>query len=296
MKKIVLYTALFTLAVACKKGRLDSLAFYGEYLEAYEFENYVAGDEAVPEEYAVTAANRTLVSMQSIDEKTGESYTIYGVYIGDISTIATDTVILYAHGQAAHLDAYWPRATLLSSITEQYNYGVFMMDYRGFGMSEGASSESGLIEDVNASIDWLIDQGAAGERTMYYGFSLGCIPIIDRAAYRADFKPAKVIIESPLASVANLTERSLLLNVNPKAITNLEFENAEKIKDVYMPLLWLHGIDDDYIAIQNGELIYENYGGVYKDAERVVGGHHGDIPKTMGYENYITRLRDFIEL
>ena len=256
----------------------------------------MAGDEAVPEEYAVTAANRTLVSMQSIDEKTGESYTIYGVYIGDISTIATDTVILYAHGQAAHLDAYWPRATLLSSITEQYNYGVFMMDYRGFGMSEGASSESGLIEDVNASIDWLIDQGAAGERTMYYGFSLGCIPIIDRAAYRADFKPAKVIIESPLASVANLTERSLLLNVNPKAITNLEFENAEKIKDVYTPLLWLHGIYDYYIAIQNGELIYENYGGVYKDAERVVGGHHGDIPKTMGYENYITRLRDFIEL
>ena len=61
-------------------------------------------------------------------------------------------------------------------------------------------------------------------------------------------------------------------------------------------MLWLHGIDDDYIAIQNGELIYENYGGVYKDAERVVGGHHGDIPKTMGYENYITRLRDFIEL
>ena len=71
MKKIVLYIAILALAVACKKGRLDGLAFYGEYLEAYEFENYVAGDEAVPEEYAVTAANRTLVSMQSIDEKTG---------------------------------------------------------------------------------------------------------------------------------------------------------------------------------------------------------------------------------
>jgi fermentation-respiration switch protein FrsA (DUF1100 family) len=63
-----------------------------------------------------------------------------------------------------------------------------------------------------------------------------------------------------------------------------------------MPLLWLHGIDDDYIAIQNGELIYENYGGVYKTAERVPGAGHGDIPRTMGFENYIIRLRNFIEL
>lgn len=296
MKKIILFALSFAALGACKKGNLDSLAFYGEKLDAYQFENYPPGDEAVPDEYAVTASNRTLIAMESIDEETGETFKIYGVYIGDMSTISTDTILLYAHGQAAHMDLYWPRATLLASITEKYNYGVFMMDFRGFGMSEGASSEQGLITDVNTSINWLIDQGANPARTIYYGFSLGCIPIIDRAANRKDFEPTKVIIESPLASVANLTQRSLILNVDPKSITNLEFENAEKIKGVNMPLLWLHGIDDDYIAIQNGELIYENYNGVYKDAERVVGGHHGDIPKTMGYENYITRLRNFIEL
>lgn len=296
MKKLVLYSFGLLILVACKKGNLDSLAFYGEALDAYAFENYAAGDEAVPDEYAVTTSNRTLIAMESIDKETGEKYKIYGVYIGDTATISTDTVILYCHGQAAHLDAYWPRATLLANITAQYNYGVFMMDYRGFGMSEGASSERGLSEDVDASIDWLISKGAVPERTMYYGFSLGCIPAIERTAYRTDFTPAKLIIESPLASVENLMHQSMLLGINPAAVSTLEFENAETIKAVTVPLLWLHGVEDDYIAIQNGELIYTNYTGIYKTAERVPGAGHGDIPKTMGYENYLTRLRNFIEL
>lgn len=296
MKRIFIYSLILLAFASCKKGNLDSLAFYGEPLDEYAFENYDAADQSVPDEYGVPAEHRTLISMQSIDKITGESFTIYGVYIGDTSTISTDTIILYSHGQSLHMDLYWPRATLLASITEKYNYGVFMMDFRGFGMSEGKSTENGLNEDVDASIDWLISKGAQSDRTMYYGFSLGCIPVIDRAAYRTDFKPSKIILESPLASVENLAQQSLLLNVNTKAISTLEFNNAEKIKDVDMPFLWLHGVKDDYVSIQNGELIYENYDGVYKDAERVSEAGHSDIPKTMGFENYIIRLRKFIEL
>ncbi len=40
---------------------------------------------------------------------------IYMIYIGDENTISTDTVIMYCHGNALHMDAYWPRGKLLAN-------------------------------------------------------------------------------------------------------------------------------------------------------------------------------------
>lgn len=272
---------------------LDFLAFPSKKTTAYQFEEYDAGDQNIPEKYKLSEADRTLVEMISTNKLTGEKHTIYGVYIGDMLKISTDTILMYCHGQALHMDLYYPRATLLAHVSGKLNYGVFMMDYRGYGRSEGTSSEQGLYDDVDASIDWLKAHGAQQERTIYYGYSLGCIPVIDRAAYRADFKPTKIILESPLASVDNLAQTSLLINVDPKFISSLEFNNAEKIKDVKAPLLWLHGIEDDYISIQNGELIYANHTGLYKEAGRIKGAGHGDIPAVYGFEKYIKRISTY---
>lgn len=296
MKKIHIILFATIGLIACKKFKLDQVAFPSQKLGEYQFENYDAGSAAVPEIYHVDADNYTLVSMVSTDQSTGKEYTIYGVYIGDLNTINTDTVIMYCHGQSLHMYAYWPRASLLANIITKHNYGVFMMDYRGYGMSEGESSEQGLYEDVDACIDWLIDHGAQASQTIYYGFSLGCIPVIDRAVYRTDFQPTKIILESPLASVAHLTNSSLLLDVDPKFITTLTFDNAEKIKAWGGPLMWIHGVEDDYIAIENGEKIYSNHTGSYKEAHRITGANHSDIPAVFGYENYLTSLRNYIEL
>lgn len=294
MKYFIKFVPIIALLVGCKKLTLDKVAFPSTKLEAYQFENYDAGEGAVPIEYAIQSDKYTLINMVSTDKSSGEQYTIYGVYIGDISTIKDDTVIMYCHGQSLHMDAYWPRASLLANLIEKYNYGIFMMDYRGYGMSDGESSEQGLYEDVDASINWLIDHGAQAEQTFYYGFSLGCIPVIDRAVFRSDFKPSKIILESPLASVANLTQSSLLLDIDPDYMTTLEFNNAEKIKAWGSDLLWIHGKEDDYIAIENGELIYSNHNGTYKEAIRVPKANHSDIPAVLGYENYLNKLEKFI--
>lgn len=294
MKKYTVVFGILLMLVGCEKPNLDALAFPSKKLDHYAFEEYNAGKESVPDDYAVEASNRTLISMNSVDQLTGASYKIYGVYIGDLSTIESDTVIMYCHGQAAHMDFYWPRATLLANLISTHHYGVFMMDYRGYGMSEGTATEQGLNEDVDASINWFISQGVEQTKTIYYGFSLGCIPIINRTAERNDFKPSKIILEAPLASVENLIHSSLLINVDPKFLSTLTFNNAEKIKEVDVPLLWLHGKEDDYIAIENGALIYANYNGDFKQAIRVPGGNHGDIPAVMGYENYLKELEKFI--
>lgn len=293
MRKSVIVFGMLLALVSCKKVNLNDLAFPSTKLEAYQFEAF-DGPEVLPAQYAIDPANRTHVTMQSKDVQTGESFTIYGVYIGDISTIATDTVILYLHGQSDHMDLYYTRASVLANVGGKHNFGVFMIDYRGFGLSEGSSTERGLYEDTDAAINWLIAQGATPEKTYYYGFSLGAIPSINRAAERTDFKPRKIMLESPLASVENLVHSSTLINVAPNFVTTLEFNNAEKIKQVTCPLLWFHGKEDTYIAIQNGELIYANHQQGEKVAYRIDGADHSEVPWKMGIEPYLTGILNFM--
>jgi fermentation-respiration switch protein FrsA (DUF1100 family) len=170
-----------------------------------------------------------------------------------------------------------------------------MMDYRGYGMSEGISSEKGLSEDLEASIEWLISNGVQQENTFYYGFSLGVVPTLDVIANKTHFTPSKVIIESPLSSVENLAQNSTLINVDPSFISTLKFNNTETIKDVKIPLCWLHGREDDYIELSNGQLVYDSHSGAYKESHIIDNGKHADIPVIMGFETYLECITTFIQ-
>ena len=292
MRLLTLFYLIFILT-ACKKINLDGLAFPSEKLDSYAFEN-AEGEVIIHDSLLATSDNYSLMTFNSIDANTGQSYRIYGVFIGDTTTITTDTLLVYFHGQSKHMDHYFSRASLLANVGGKYNYNVLMMDYRGYGMSEGLSSEQGLFEDANAVIDWIQEQGVNPQKTVFYGYSLGAIPAIDRMAYRSDFQPAKLIIEAPLASVEYLVHSSTIIQVNPDFVTNLDFENAEKIKDVDEPLLWMHGVEDTYVAIENGEIIYNNHGGSVKEAERVSECDHSEVPIIMGVDLYLDRILNFI--
>ena len=294
MKKIC-FLVVIILTISCKKVNLDGLAFPSESLTQYEFDEYADPEIEIADSLKINPSNYHLITLNSFSEETSETYKIYGVYIGDTNTISTDSIILYMHGQALHNDFYWTRASLLANTGSKHKYGVLMIDYRGYGMSEGSCTELGMIEDMDAAIDWIKNRGANQTKTFYYGFSLGAIPAIDRAAYRTDFKPSKLIIESPLASVAYLTQSSTVINVNPKFVTTLEMNNAEKIKDVDMPLMWLHGVEDTFVNISYGELIYSNHDGFYKEAHRIESSDHAEVPVIMGYATYLTALETFLK-
>ena len=98
-----------------------------------------------------------MVHLFTLDSQTPDESTptkIYAQYLGDISRIATDTVILYCHGNYAHMDAYWQRAKILANVGGKHRFGVLMMDYRGFGLSEGAATEDGMIS-ARSPLGWM---------------------------------------------------------------------------------------------------------------------------------------------
>ncbi|MFM9004815.1 MAG: alpha/beta hydrolase [Flavobacteriales bacterium] len=294
MKKLLgIITVLSVVFTSCL--RLDSQFFNVQQLDEYKLDEYTGERELIdlPQEYAVADSMIHLFSLRSDDE--GERQTIYAIYLGDTSRIATDTVIVYCHGNKHHMDLYWNRAKLLAHTGGLHHYGVLMMDYRGFGMSTGVTTESGMRADVNTCLQWLKNKGLQPERTILYGYSLGSAPSTAIAADASVLKPAKLILEAPFASAETMVQDAAAVALPVSYFTNVEVNNAETIKFVDQPFCWIHGINDDFLKIEtHGEVVYFNYAGTYKEAHRIPEAVHNNVPKIMGYENYLNTLDSFI--
>ncbi len=294
MKRILSVILIIT-AFSCL--RLDSLVFLGDTsIHSYLFDNYPGEVEIqIPDSYNIPDSLIKIVTFESRMKNENSAVKLYGVYIGHFSKIQTDTVILYCHGQKDHMDYYWTRAKLLANTGGKNRFGIFMFDYRGYGLSEGIASEDAMYADVKGALDWLADQGC--NHIVLYGFSLGSAPATYSAAFYKNAYPIeKLILESPFASADFLSQKSTFILTSASYMTDLKLSNAEWIKQVNVPFLWFHGEDDDYISIENGEIIFNNYQGPYKEAHRVKGALHGKngVPETLGFDNYLNILNAFI--
>ncbi len=280
-------------AVSCL--RLDSNLFNPTKTDRYLLNTFVEGElgQYMNDSTDISDSLISLFTLQS--DLNGDVAKIYAVYIGDINRIATDTVIMYCHGNAANMDKYWNRAELLANIGHKNRFGVLMIDYRGYGMSEGTPTEEGLYADVNTALQWLKDNGLTGDRLIIYGFSLGSAPAAELTANPTVLTPSKLILESPFASAAKMSQDASYLSMPYTYFTDLKIDNAEEIKKVQQPFLWIHGENDAFLQIQHGELVSKNYNGVFKMEKRVPGGAHSDVPGVMGLDVYKQLLKDFLE-
>jgi pimeloyl-ACP methyl ester carboxylesterase len=275
--------------------RLDDQLFNNEKLSAYKFDAYGGTKELpdLPASYAVADSMRHLFTLTSTSSE--GSAAIYAVYIGNLNTIAADTVILYCHGNAHHMDRYWNRTKLLAHVGGKHHYGVLTLDYRGYGMSGGKPSEKNMYADVDAALKWLQSKGVAGSRVVIYGYSLGSAPATEMSAGNYSLKPSKLVLEAPFASAQVMVNDASRLALPANYFTNLEIDNAEEIKKVAQPFLWMHGTSDDFLDINtHGEVVYRNYRGVYGKAFRVNGAGHENVPSKSGYPEYLQNLFDFI--
>ena len=290
--------ALFFIIAIAGCARLDDNLFNPNENKISEYKlNAYTGevDFRLDASYAIPDNRVQLFTLESkaADESTPTK--IQAVYIGDQARIATDTVILYCHGNKDHMDFYWPRAQLLANTGGKNRFGVLMMDYRGYGLSAGEPSEKALYADVDAAMQWLKSKGLTGNRLVIYGFSMGSAPATKLSAEPRTLTPAKLLLEAPFASAAALVQDGSGLALPATFVTDLSINNAEEIKKVQQPFLWVHGLADDFLNVNTqGRVVYDNYRGTYKEALLVAGAGHSNVPIMMGFQNYIRAIEGFI--
>jgi hypothetical protein len=113
--KTLLLIVLLSIFASCL--RLDDNLYNESKISEYKLDNYSADDVDfyLDGNYKIADSLVKVFTLQSRAANEDETTTIYAIYIGSISKIATDTVIMYCHGNKDHMDFYWQRAKLLAN-------------------------------------------------------------------------------------------------------------------------------------------------------------------------------------
>ncbi|MGZ3899181.1 MAG: alpha/beta hydrolase [Bacteroidia bacterium] len=294
MKRSFLY---FLLSVLASCAKLDSNLYNNDNkIKEYKLDNYTGTQDFVLDaSYNIPASLINQLTLSSQADGESSATNIKAIYIGDVSKISSDTVILYCHGNKWHMDFYWQRAKLIAHLNGKNRYGVLMMDYRGYGLSEGKPTEKGMYADVNACMAWLKNKGLTNSRLIIYGFSMGTAPTCELSANPTILTPSKIILEAPFASAAVMVQDASQMNMPADYFTDLKIDNAEEIKKCNQPLLWLHGKADNFLNYKtHGQVVYDNHKGVYKTYYLVDGADHGEVPTKMGFNEYLNVAGAFI--
>jgi len=254
---------------------------------ACELDGFLFNTEKI-EKYQLPGNTIPLKLIEEVTFKSGD-YALFGYWV-KTSNNRRGLTVLYSHGNKHHIDEYWDRVMYL----HQLGVNVFIYDYRGFGRSEGESSEKALYEDGEAALNYVLSHFTVlPDSLIIYGYSLGNVPAIYQAA--GQIRPLCLISEAPFASANSLTQGSTIIDIPPRWLTEGEFDNIKYIKQINTPFLLLHGEADDFVRFRdNGKVLFEN-APEPKKLLLVPKANHGDIPETMKIENYLQALNQWVE-
>lgn len=196
-----------------------------------------------------------------------------------------DKTILFFHGNAGNLSGYAHRMALYSRL----GYDVLMVEYHGFGKSQGEPSEKTLYLDAEAAWRHLTEErGVAPSKVVIFGYSLGGAV----AAWLAEKHPeaAGLILESTFSSLAGVAS-DFFPYLPCRLIVGNAFDTLGRLDGIRMPLLLMHGRTDQLIAYRHAETIFAAFAGP-KTFKTIAGNH------TLGYllngETYESYIEEFI--
>ena len=164
--------------------------------------------------------------------------------------------VLYLHGARWNMTGHVRRM-------EQYRrmgFSVFAIDYRGFGKSDGdLPSEQMAYEDARTAWNWMAQRQPDASRRYIFGHSLGGAIAIDLAAGFAGPAPHAngLIVESSFTTLADAANALTFSWLPAKALLTQKFDSLDKIGNVRMPVLVVHGKNDRLLPSRFSEALYQ---------------------------------------
>jgi len=159
-------------------------------------------------------------------------------------------VLLFLHGNAGNISHRGESVAIFHRLGLQ----VFIIDYRGYGRSEGSPSEEGLYRDARAAWRYLTEgRGLAPKDIIVFGRSLGGIVAAHLAA---EAQPAGAILESSFSSAKDAARAAFPL-LSRVAMVRYRFDAESAVRRLRCPVLVLHSPHDNVIPYALGRKLYE---------------------------------------
>ncbi len=167
--------------------------------------------------------------------------------------------VLHLHGNAANVSNHLPLVAWLPA----RGYNVLMLDYRGFGRSEGKPTLDGIVDDALAALQYLRTRpGVDGDRLVVFGQSLGGATAL-RMLARDSAGVRLAIIDSSFPSYRGIareaTAGSAMAPVASLAASTLPGADKDPVtalKSLAVPVIFVHGTADSVIPHTNSDALH----------------------------------------
>lgn len=171
--------------------------------------------------------------------------------------------VLHLHGNAENISTFIAAVHWLPS----RGYNVLLLDYRGYGESEGDATIDNVHEDAQLALRWLLARpGADSEHLAVFGQSLGGSAAIWTVAHEPQKARVKALVtEGAFSSYSRIAREKmnlLWLTWPLQWPLSLLFSDRYAAQDAVgaiapVPLLLMHGEKDPVVPVSHAQRLYD---------------------------------------
>jgi len=174
--------------------------------------------------------------------------------------------LLFFHGNAGNISHRIDSIEIFNDL----GLSVFIIDYRGYGRSEGSPSIPGVTLDALAAWKWLTEEKKIPpEKIVVFGRSLGGAAAMELMRH---VTPRALILESTFSSLPEMIRIPFMAPIVRLVVGDI-WNSAEAAAALTVPTLCIHSPDDGIVPYRLGRRLYDAVAGE-KEFVEIRGGHN----------------------
>jgi len=192
--------------------------------------------------------------------------------------------LLFFHGNGGNISH---RLDSLK-IFHELGLSVFIIDYRGYGQSQGTTSEQGTYRDAEAAWRYLTEtRGIPDKDIIIFGRSMGG-GVATWLSIR--HTPDLLILESAFTSVADMAKHYYPY-LPAHLLTRIKYASIDRIDAIKCPILFSHSQTDEIVPFELGVQLFKQ-AQAPKMFMQLEGGHNDGFIVTG--RSYVNGIKEFL--
>ncbi|GMR34249.1 hypothetical protein PMAYCL1PPCAC_04444, partial [Pristionchus mayeri] len=170
---------------------------------------------------------------------------------GDLNNFCKQ-VIIFAQPNSSDLGSFMqPHSVSFAALANAMHMDIYAFDYSGYGLSSGYPSERNLYADIHAVYDH-VRKERPDKKICLIGYSIGTSAVTDLASLEPPGLSGVILI-APFTSGMRLMWNA---PEQEKTCCLDRFTSKEKISEVAVPVLIIHGADDTMISMDHSQELH----------------------------------------
>ena len=160
--------------------------------------------------------------------------------------------LVWFHGNGGNISH---RVDNIAGLHGHLGVSILIIDYRGYGLSEGSPTEQGTYLDAEAAVAHALSRPDVDpERVVLFGRSLGCAVAAEMAVRHDAYA---VVLESPFTSVLAMARQAYPFLPGVGLLVGNMYDTLDKVARIDAPIMVLHGDSDEIVPFEMGREVFE---------------------------------------